>query len=69
MGLIFQAFSLAAEKADTRNWQSLPAHIQYIRAPLQKGVNKISVQLPGARNITRTLEVEGKGGLQFVNIH
>ena len=69
VGLVFQAFSLAAEKADTRNWQSLPAYIQYVRIPLQKGVNKISVQAPGARNVIRTLEVEGKGGLQFVNIH
>src|SRR5690606_8637167 len=37
VGLVFQAFSLAAEKADTRNWQSLPAYIQYVRIPLQKG--------------------------------
>lgn len=69
MGLLFQAFSLAAEKADTRNWQSLPAYIQYVRAPLQKGVNKVSVQLSGVRNDTRTLEVEGRGGIQFMNIH
>jgi hypothetical protein len=26
----------ATEKADTRNWQSLPAYIHYVRVPLQK---------------------------------
>src|SRR5690606_28269502 len=68
VGLIFQAFSFISEKADTRNWQSLPAYIQYVRIPLSKGANKITVQLPGGRQ-EKTIEVQGRGGLQVMNLN
>lgn len=68
VGLIFQAFSFISEKADTRNWQSLPAYIQYVRIPLSKGANKITVQLPGSKQ-EKTIEVQGRGGLQVMNLN
>ncbi len=63
-GMLVNIFNTATEKADTRNWQSLPASIQYIRIPLKKGANSISLQMG---NDQKTIQVEGKGGLQFYN--
>lgn len=63
-GLLVNIFNTATEKADTRNWRSLPAQIQYVRVPLQKGANQVSLQL--GRN-TRTITVGGNGKLQFYN--
>lgn len=70
-GLAFgvQLYSLISEKADTRNWQSLPAAINYTRIPLLKGENTINIELKGPNGTTekKTLTIEGKGGLQFYN--
>lgn len=68
VGLLFQAFSLASEKADTRNWQSLPAFIQYIRIPLKPGVNNIIIQTGNNKTKTKEMMVNGTGGLQMRNI-
>lgn len=62
VGLLFQAFSLLSEKADTRNWQSLPAYISYVRIPLNMGENIIEIQAPGRRTGVIRWTVEGKPG-------
>ncbi|AOM76561.1 hypothetical protein BFS30_04955 [Pedobacter steynii] len=69
LGLGVQLYSLISEKADTRNWQSLPANISYSRIPLQKGENTITLNLKGANgsNETKTITVTGTGKLQFYN--
>ena len=51
------------EKADTRNWQTLPYSISYTRVPLDAGTNNISLQLTtrnGSRN-TDQITIEGGG--------
>lgn len=63
-GLLVNLINTATEKADTRNWQSLPAYIQYVRVPLQKGSNTITIT---GKTKTRTITVEGNGGLHFMN--
>jgi hypothetical protein len=63
-----QIFSFASEKADTRNWQSLPHTIYYTRIPLQKGENKVSLQLNGKSSPVIELTVNGNGNLQFHNV-
>jgi hypothetical protein len=63
-GLLVNIFNTATEKADTRNWQSLPAQIQYVRIPLQKGANQLNLLL-GRNN--KTITINGKGGIQFYN--
>lgn len=68
LALGLQIFNFATEKADTRNWQSLPHTIYYTRVPLQKGVNTISLQLNGSSSRSIPLSVNGSGGLQFQNI-
>lgn len=68
LALGLQIFNFATEKADTRNWQSLPHTIYYTRVPLQKGVNTISLQLNGFSSRSIQLSVNGNGSLQFQNI-
>lgn len=65
-----QLFSLMSEKADTRNWQTLPHTILYTRIPLQAGTNKITVNFAGPNLQAKpvTLTVEGNGRLQVQNI-
>ncbi|MEN0053798.1 MAG: hypothetical protein AAGC65_09015 [Mucilaginibacter sp.] len=69
LGYGVQLYSLLSEKADTRNWQTLPANISYARIPLQKGENQITITLKNARGTdeTKTIKVNGTGRLQFYN--
>ncbi|MNL02406.1 hypothetical protein D3C87_1229140 [compost metagenome] len=69
LGIGMQLYSLLSEKADTRNWQSLPAQISYTRIPLQKGSNTITLNLKGAGGTeeAKTIEITGTGKLQFYN--
>jgi hypothetical protein len=68
LALGLQLFNFVSEKADTRNWQSLPHTISYVRIPLQKGVNQISLQLNGHSAKTTELTVTGNGGMIFQNM-
>ncbi len=68
LALGLQIFNFATEKADTRNWQSLPHTIYYTRVPLKKGSNYIKLQLTGGSSPTIDINVEGNGRLQFQNI-
>lgn len=68
LALGLQIFNFATEKADTRNWQSLPHTIYYTRVPLQKGANTISLLLNGVSSRSVQLSVNGNGGMQFQNI-
>lgn len=58
-----------AEKADTRNWQSLPAQISYIKIPLSNTSGAMEVQLSGANGNTvkDTLTIKPTHKLTFVN--
>lgn len=63
-GLLINIVNNATEKADTRNWQSLPAFIQYVRLPLSSGINEITLYAGTAKKIIR---VNGNGNLQLMN--
>ncbi len=45
LGSLFGLFGAITEKADTRNWQTLPHAIYYSRVPLKLGVNKVELSL------------------------
>lgn len=64
VGLIVNLVNAATEKADTRNWQSLPAFINYVRVPLQQGENEITVTVNGK---TAALKVTNNNRLQLLN--
>lgn len=70
MAMAIQVFNFASEKADTRNWQSLPHTILYTRIPLQPGSNVIQINFTGQNQQTKPLSlvVEGNGRLQVKNI-
>lgn len=57
-------FNRMTEKADTRNWQSLPAFINYVRIPLAPGENKIRINVAGKY---KEIIVQNSGGLQILN--
>jgi len=71
LALGLKIFNRATEKADTRNWQSLPNSIFYSRIPLQPGVNNISISLRNSGTVSdnRTIVLEGNGGLQFATVY
>jgi uncharacterized protein len=65
-GFALNLINNATEKADTRNWQSLPAFVHYIRIPLKPGENKLVVN---ANGVLKTIVVEGKKGIQMVGVN
>jgi uncharacterized protein len=69
IALGLQIFNFASEKADTRNWQSLPHTIYYARIPLQQGENNITLQLNGRGSTTIPVKVNGRGGMQIMTVN
>ncbi len=61
-GFVVNMFNTASEKADTRNWQSLPAFVSYVRIPLHEGENTITVTY---NEQPVTFKVNGRPGLQM----
>lgn len=56
------------EKADTRNWQTLPYSISYARLPLQSPENQIKLEFSGPQATTeqQTLNIQARpGGTRF----
>jgi len=69
LGFGVQLYGLISEKADTRNWQSLPSQISYTRIPLKLGENKITIQLKSndGNNLTDTINIKGNGTIKFLS--
>lgn len=70
IGAALGLFNALTERADTRNWQSLPNRIYYARIPLKKGENTIHISITSANNTSKeeVITIQGKKGLQFRNI-
>ena len=67
-GMVLGLANAITEQADTRNWQTLPAHIHYARIPLQEGENKLVLSLKDPHGVigrTDTIKVSGTNGMQF----
>ncbi|WP_289053454.1 COG3014 family protein [Carboxylicivirga marina] len=47
LGTIVSIVNAMTEKADTRNWQSLPYSISYCRIPLDEGMNSVQLNTSG----------------------
>ncbi len=63
-GLLINVANTITEKADTRNWQSLPAFVSYVRIPLSAGENNVNVTSNGKVKI---IKVNGGKGLQMMS--
>lgn len=72
LGLLATIGNAVTEKADTRNWQTLPHTIHYQRIPLQEGNNQLTLEMRSKqRGIGKTeFSVEGKTGrIYFQSYH
>lgn len=56
LGAIFGLVNAFTEKADTRNWQTIPHSIYYSRVPLDKGENVVRLQTQKNRNTATSAE-------------
>ncbi len=65
VGLLTNLVNTATEKADTRNWQSLPAYVSYVRIPLTEGENTITITSNGN---PKTIKVNSAKGLQMLAV-
>lgn len=52
LGSVLGVINAATERADTRNWQTLPHSIHYVRVPLQVGQNDLTLRLRGPNGST-----------------
>lgn len=57
LGLAVGLANAFTEKADTRNWQTLPYSISYVRIPLEAKENKIELQFSGPKVPSDTQQV------------
>ncbi|TAJ08121.1 hypothetical protein DMA11_21625 [Marinilabiliaceae bacterium JC017] len=70
LGAIVSIVNAMTEKADTRNWQSLPHSISYARIPLPEGTHQVDLQASGQANSTVPLEFNiTKGQTTFFAFH
>ena len=72
LGTLLNIVNTLTEKADTRNWQTLPYSINYTRIPLTKGQNRIILETytPNGPKNTQEFTFQGqKGKLYFHPYH
>lgn len=73
LGTAVSAAGFLSEQADTRNWQSLPAMISYVRVPLtRKDSNEITIHVVNTNEQPEEIKLivnsRGKNNIQFKNI-
>jgi uncharacterized protein len=63
LGAAIGLLGAIAERADTRNWQTLPHSIHYVRIPLPEGNHQLTLNsYIGAQSVKQTIEVEIRNG-------
>lgn len=66
-GEVFEALNFFTEKADTRNWQSLPSDVFYARIPVSMGKNNLQLEMNGNMGKTHRLNIDIKQPLTILN--
>lgn len=61
LGAVVSIANALTEKADTRNWQTLPYSISYTRVPLNEGENKIKLNVSGNAVASHNFTITGSG--------
>ncbi|MGM0377429.1 MAG: COG3014 family protein [Bacteroidota bacterium] len=70
LGAIVSIVNAMTEKADTRNWQSLPHSISYVRMQLPTGNQKLDLRFSGKHSESDTINVTiKKGKTSFYTYH
>lgn len=62
LGSVVGLINAITEKADTRNWQTLPHEIFYCRVPLKTGHNKVTLTINGTSNTSFAFEYDAREG-------
>ena len=64
LGTLLNIVNTVTEKADTRNWQTLPYSISYARIPLEEGLNNITLKTisPQLGSKNQTFRFKGEKG-------
>ncbi len=62
LGSVLGLINAMTEKADTRNWQTLPHSIYYSRIPLKEGMNDVTLQLTGQSKSSHSFQYSVKKG-------
>jgi hypothetical protein len=67
-GALLGIANAIAEQADTRNWQTLPRTISYVRVPLKVGKNSVSVQSLASNSSIRndTINLDALKGRKYL---
>lgn len=66
LGAVVSIANAVTEKADTRNWQTIPHSIYYARVPLNTGQQKVTLQTQGKRSSTHSFTFDVKKGNTIV---
>lgn len=70
LGALVGIVNAMTEKADTRNWQSLPYALHYTRVPLPAGEQKLMLEQQGLSGTQRdTVEVNIQPGRTLFQIY
>jgi hypothetical protein len=62
LGAVLGLVNAITEKADTRNWQTLPHSIYYTRVPLQEGSNEVKLLLNADKQVVYNFTYQAKKG-------
>ncbi len=64
LGALISIFNAVTEKADTRNWQTLPSSIHYTRIRLKEGKHTVSLKVnsPNGESKNQQVDLEVKAG-------
>ena len=70
LGAILGIMNAVTEKADTRNWQSLPHTISYARIPLKTGNNRLNlnVSMTNGRTVSSDVSVQAQRGKSYFQV-
>lgn len=68
LGAALSVVASASESADTRNWQTIPRTISYVRVPIPKGDTKVNMVMrgKGVSDDTHVIEVDAKKGQTII---
>lgn len=71
LGTLVNIVNTVTEKADTRNWQTLPYSISYARVPLNEGLNEINLKTyaPNGGTNVQTFRFQGEEGKTYFHAY
>ncbi|MDK2978210.1 MAG: uncharacterized protein PWP52_924, partial [Bacteroidales bacterium] len=69
LGTLINIVNTITEKADTRNWQTLPYSISYCRIPLNRGNNQLILKTNSSKGTSKTQTLNFVGEKNKIYFH